>query len=73
MSDYHINIFWSDEDGCYVADVPDLRFCSAFGDTPEEALASVERAKQTWLESAAATGKPIPEPRYRAQQYRAER
>ena len=65
MKDYHINIFWSEEDGCYVADVPDLRFCSAFGDTPEEALAEVERAKKGWLETARAQGKPIPEPRYR--------
>jgi predicted RNase H-like HicB family nuclease len=60
MSDHHINIFWSDEDGCYVADIPDLRFCSAFGETPEAALASVARAKQTWLDAARAAGKPEP-------------
>jgi predicted RNase H-like HicB family nuclease len=34
---YHINVFWSDEDSCWIADVPDLRYCSAHGDTPEEA------------------------------------
>ena len=49
MSDYDINIFWSDEDGCYVADIPDLRFCSAFGNTPEEALAEVEKPKDLRL------------------------
>jgi predicted RNase H-like HicB family nuclease len=38
MSDYHINIFFSDEDGGYIADIPDLEACSAFGKTPEEAL-----------------------------------
>ena len=65
MKDYHINVFWSDEDECYVADIPDLSFCSAFGDTPEEAVAEVERAKKAWLEVARETGKPIPEPRYR--------
>lgn len=65
MSDYSINIFWSDEDGCYVADIPDLSFCSAFGDSPEEALAEVEQAKQDWLAVAREKGKPIPEPRYR--------
>ena len=37
MSDYHINIFWSDEDGGYIADIPDLEACSAFGATVEEA------------------------------------
>ena len=34
MKDYHINVFWSEEDGCYVADIPDLEACSAFGATP---------------------------------------
>jgi len=38
MRDYHINIFYSEEDGGYIADIPDLEACSAFGDTPEEAL-----------------------------------
>ena len=65
MSDYHINIFYSDEDGGYIADIPDLESCSAFGETPEQALAEVEQAKQAWLEAARAAGKPIPPPRYR--------
>ncbi len=41
---YHIKFFWSQADGASVADVPDLRSCSAFGDTPAEALAEVEKA-----------------------------
>jgi predicted RNase H-like HicB family nuclease len=65
MSDYHINIFYSDEDGGYIADIPDLEHCSAFGGTPEQALAEVGRAKQAWLEAAREAGKPIPPPRYR--------
>ena len=65
MSDYHINIFFSDEDGGYIADIPDLEACSAFGSTAEEALAEVELAKATWLAAARETGKPIPPPRYR--------
>jgi predicted RNase H-like HicB family nuclease len=52
MSDYHINIFWSDEDAAYVADIPDLDSCSALGHSPEEALAEVERAKEAWLAAA---------------------
>lgn len=35
MKDYHINIFYSEEDGGYIADIPDLEACSAFGETPE--------------------------------------
>jgi predicted RNase H-like HicB family nuclease len=65
MSDYHINVFYSDEDGAYVADIPDLEACSALGSTAEEALVEVERAKQAWLAAARETGKHVPEPRYR--------
>jgi predicted RNase H-like HicB family nuclease len=65
VKDYHINIFYSDEDGGYIADLPDLKACSAFGETPEEALAELELARAAWLEAAKAAGKPIPEPRYR--------
>jgi predicted RNase H-like HicB family nuclease len=65
VKDYHINIFWSDEDGGYIADIPDLEACSAFGTTAAEALSEVQRAKAAWLAAAAAEGKPIPEPRYR--------
>ncbi|HEV7574187.1 MAG TPA: type II toxin-antitoxin system HicB family antitoxin [Thermoanaerobaculia bacterium] len=65
MSDYHINIFYSDEDGGYIADIPDLDSCSAFGNTPDAALAEVEIAKSAWLEAARSSGRPIPAPRYR--------
>jgi predicted RNase H-like HicB family nuclease len=65
MSDYHINVFYSDEDGAYVADIPDLEACSAPGSTAEEALAEVGRARQAWLAAAKEAGKQVPEPRYR--------
>ena len=65
MKDYHINIFFSQEDEEYIADIPDLAMCFAFGSTPAEALAEVETAKEIWLETARAEGKPIPEPTYR--------
>ncbi len=65
MKDYHINIFYSEDDGGYIADVPDLSECSAFGATPDEALREVQIAKTAWLEAARAAGKTIPPPRYR--------
>jgi predicted RNase H-like HicB family nuclease len=71
MSDYHINIFYSEEDGGYIADIPDLESCSAFGETPEQALEELERAKAAWLEAARAEGKPVPPPRYRPVIYQA--
>ncbi|MCI0697432.1 type II toxin-antitoxin system HicB family antitoxin [candidate division KSB1 bacterium] len=66
MKDYHINIFYSVEDGGYIADIPDLKACSAFGKTPSEALKQVEIAKKAWSEAARAESKPIPKPRYRS-------
>lgn len=71
VSDYHINIFYSERDGGYIADIPDLEACSAFGASPSEALTEIERAKSAWLESAKAEGKPIPPPRYRPVIYQA--
>ena len=61
---YHINVFWHPDDRCWIADVPDLRPCSAPGDTPENAVAQLRQAFELWLEAARSTGQPIPEPRY---------
>jgi len=71
MKHYHINIFFSEADGGYIADIPALVACSAFGTTPAEALSEVEKAMQVWLEAARVEGKPIPRPRYRPAIYRA--
>jgi predicted RNase H-like HicB family nuclease len=65
MKDYHINVFYSEESGCYVADIPDLRFCSACGASPVEAVREVQIAKKAWLKVAKERGKPIPKPKYR--------
>lgn len=65
MRDYHINIFFSEEDDGYIADIPDLAHCSAFGETPEQALGEVLKAKAAWIEAAQAEGKPVPPPSYR--------
>ncbi len=65
MKDYLINIFYSEEDEGYIADIPDLFACSAFGRTPEEALRQVQIAKATWIEAALAEGIPVPPPTYK--------
>ena len=69
MKDYHINIFYSEEDACYVADIPDLKFCSAVGDTPVEAVREIQKAKAAWLAAANKTKKAIAKPRYRPSIY----
>ena len=71
MKDYHINIFYSAEDEGYIADIPDMRYCSAFGNTPEEALREVLTAKEAWLEAVQAESKPIPILRYKPVIYQA--
>lgn len=62
---YHINLFWSNEDDCWIADVPDLKPCSAHGETREEAITEIAIAVELWLEVARDNGMHIPEPRYR--------
>jgi predicted RNase H-like HicB family nuclease len=69
---YAIIVFWSEEDGAWVADVPDLKSCSAFGATPEEAVAAVSVAMQAWLAAARDAGHPIPQPRCQPQHEAAE-
>jgi predicted RNase H-like HicB family nuclease len=64
MRDHHINIFYSEGDGGYIADIPDLVVCSAFGKTAQEALAELIKARRAWLVAAKAAGKMIPTPRY---------
>jgi predicted RNase H-like HicB family nuclease len=65
MNDYHINIFYSEEDQGYIADIPDLKSCSAFGNTQSEALVEVLLAKRSWLDVAKRNNKPIPKPAYK--------
>jgi len=71
MNYYHINIFYSDEDEGYIADIPDLKNCSAFGATPDEALQQVLIAQKLWLEEAQNTNMPLPKATYRPMIYQA--
>ena len=50
IEQYHINLFYSGEDECWVANAPDCQYCSAFGDTPEEAAREIRIALSGWLE-----------------------
>ena len=59
---YAIEIFFSDEDEGFIAVVPELPGCSAFGETEEEALGEVKVAIDLWLEIAREEGREIPEP-----------
>jgi predicted RNase H-like HicB family nuclease len=65
MKHYAIIVYWSDEDGVWIAEAPDLDPCAAHGETREEAVAELSIAMEAWLDVARERGLPIPEPRYR--------
>jgi len=62
MNRYSINIFWSDEDESYIATCPEFPGLSAFGETPEEALAEAQIALQLFIDTYNEDGLPLPEP-----------
>ncbi len=62
---YEIIIFWSEEDGTYIADVPELAGCKADGATSYEALQNAETIIEEWVETAKSIGRAIPAPRGR--------
>ena len=66
-SRYEIIIFWSNDDDCFVAEVPELPGCMADGASYQEALANAESAIQEWVQTATELGRPIPQPKGRLQ------
>lgn len=65
MTKYEIIMYWSDDDGAFVAEAPELPGCMADGATYEEALANVNLVVQEWIETASELGRPIPQPKGR--------
>ncbi len=63
MLNYEVVIYWSDEDGVFVAEVPELPGCTAHGVSHESALASVKDAMQLWIDTAREFGDPVPQPK----------
>lgn len=63
MYKYEVILYWSNADGAFVAEVPELPGCMAHGDTQETALNHVNQAIDLWIDTARAFGDPIPEPR----------
>ena len=65
MSKYEIIIYWSTDDGAFVAEVPELPGCMADGSSYQEALANAEVVIREWIETATEIGRAIPEPKGR--------
>ena len=62
---YEVIIYWSDEDGAFIAEVPELPGCMADGPTKADALSAVERVAQQWIETAKELGRSVPKPQGR--------
>ena len=65
MTKYEIILYWSDDDGAFIAEVPELPGCVADGSSRQEALANAEIVISEWLETARELGRPVPEPKGR--------
>ena len=71
MSDlrYGIVVCWSDEDGAFIAEVPELPGCLSDGESYAEAVANAEDAMRVWIETAHELGREIPTPKGRRLQF----
>jgi predicted RNase H-like HicB family nuclease len=65
MIKYEVIIYWSAEDGAFIAEVPELPGCAAHGMTQEDALKNAQEAIRLWIDTAKEFGDPIPEPKGR--------
>ncbi len=63
MNRYEVIIYWSEDDGRYIAEVPELPGCMADGETRMEVLNNVETIISEWLETANLEGREIPVPK----------
>ncbi len=62
---YELIIYWSDEDNCFIVEVPELAGCFADGKTYSEAVCNAETIIQEWIETAKELGRDIPKPKGR--------
>jgi predicted RNase H-like HicB family nuclease len=60
---YEIILYWSEADGAYVAEVPELAGCAADGASFQEALEAAEVVIGQWIETAKELGRPVPAPK----------
>lgn len=63
MYKYQIIMYWSNDDNCYITEVPELPGCMADGKTPTEAIQNTQEVIKVWIESALEDGEEIPEPK----------
>ena len=62
-SRYELVIYWSQDDDCFVVEVPELPGCMSDGKTYQEAVSNAEAVIAEWIEMARTLGRAIPEPK----------
>lgn len=62
---YELIIYWSNEDDCFIVEIPELPGCFADGKTYHEAVSNAQIIIQEWIETAQELGRKIPEPKGR--------
>jgi predicted RNase H-like HicB family nuclease len=62
-SRYELVVYWSQDDDCFVVEVPELPGCMSDGKTYQEAVSNAEVVIAEWIETAQALGRLIPEPK----------
>ena len=60
---YHVIISKRPDGDSYIAEVPDLAGCVAFGETLAAVTGNAKLAIAAWIESARAEGREAPEPK----------
>ena len=65
MDKYEVIIYWSNEDGVYVAEVPELPGCMAHGESQSTALGNIRQAAALWIKTAKEFGDAVPVPKGR--------
>ncbi|MDE2765208.1 MAG: type II toxin-antitoxin system HicB family antitoxin [Chloroflexota bacterium] len=65
MDKYEVIIYWSDEDGVFVAEAPELAGCITHGATRQAAAENIAEAIDLWVETAIEFGNPVPVPKSR--------
>jgi len=65
MYKYELIIFWSEEDQCYLVEVPELPGCMADGETYQQAIKNAQIVISEWIDTAQSAGREIPQPRGR--------
>ena len=62
---YELIIYWSEDDGSFIVEVPELPGCMADGETYQQAVSNAQQVIEEWIDTARELGRPVPEPRGR--------